>query len=309
MRGFAIGCCWLVLSTAFLSLGWASIGHADVIYSGDGASAQASVLDQFSQQVGASPASINSTATINYTQFPSTPATVVVSESGYAAATPGGANLLQISSTYSSPYAPQTVGASRPDPDPYIAASWSNVAATVSGPAGSSLPSDIRLEFQVTYTPQSQLSQYGVASIGITAQTLNVNGRSLTLTDAGVPLQAGMPAVVARSDGSLTGSFSVDLPLSSAGTSNQFNLGLVYNPIGLLNHTPTPMSEGMTLSLTGILLPNGMPISSEGYNVTFDSGLPAPVVPAPEPTTWMLWCAVAAIGVLNRVRPRCAAEG
>ncbi len=288
MRCRADGSCWLLL-TAFLGLGPTSIGRADVIYSGDGASAQASVLDQLSEQVGASPASINSTATINYTQFPSTPATVVVSESGYAAATPGGANLLQISSTFSSPYAGQTVGASHPDPDPYIAASWYNVAATVSAPAGSSLPSDIRLEFQVTYTPQSQLSQYGVASIGFTAQSLSVNGRPLALTDAGTSLQPGMPAVVARPDGSLTGSFAVDLPLSSAGMSNQFSLGLLYNPIGLLNYTTT-MSEGMTLSLTGILLPNGMPISSEGYSVTFDSGLPAPLVPTPEPTSWMLWC-------------------
>ena len=135
MRCFAIGCRWLLLM-AFLGLGATSIGRADVIYSGDGASAQASVLDQLSVQVGASPASVNSTATINYTQYPFTPATVVISESGYAAATPGGANLLQISSTLSSPYAGQTVGASRPDPDPYIAASWYNVAATVSGCAG-----------------------------------------------------------------------------------------------------------------------------------------------------------------------------
>ncbi len=291
----------LPLSVALLVLCSSTICLADAIYTGDGASAQASVLDQFSQQVGASPAYVNSTATINYTQFPSTPATVVVSETGYAAATPGGANLLQISSTFSSPNVPQTVGASRPDPDPYIAASWNNVAATVSGPAASPLPSEIRLEFQITYTPPSQLSQVSSLETGFTAQTLYVNGRSMALTDAGVPLQAGMPAVVARPDGTLTGSFYLDLPLSSSGTSNQFNLGLVYNPIDLLNDTAN-LSEAMTLSLTGILLPNGMPLSSEGDNVTFDSGLPPPLMPTPEPTTWMLWCAVAALGAVKRMR-------
>jgi hypothetical protein len=302
MGRLALKCC-RPLPAALFWLCSSTVCFADAIYTCDGASAQVSVLDQFSQQVGASPAFINSTATINYTQYPSTPGTVTVSETGYAAATPGAANLLQISSTFSSPNALQTVGASQPDPDPYVAASWNNVAATVSGPAGSPLPSEIRLEFQITYTPPSQLSQVSSLETGFTAQTLYVNGGSMALTDAGVPLQAGMPAVTARPDGSLTGSFYLDLPLSSSGTSNQFNLGLVYNPIELLNHMAN-LSEAMTLSLTGILLPNGMPLSSEGDNVTFDSGLPPPLVPTPEPTTWMLWCAVAALGAVNRLRSR-----
>ena len=125
MRCLANGSCWLLL-TAFLGLSWTSIGRADVIYSGDGASAQASVLDQLSEQVGATPASVNSTATINYMQLPSTPATVVVTQSGYASATPGGANVLQIGSTFDSRLPAPVV----PAPEPMTWMLWCAVAAT-----------------------------------------------------------------------------------------------------------------------------------------------------------------------------------
>jgi len=172
---------------------------------------------------------------------------------------------------------------------------WSDVAATVHGLAGSSPPSSIRLEFQVNYTPPAQLSMYGIP-YALPAQGLLVNGLPMTLANAGVPLQSGEPPVHAQPDGSLTGSFHLDLPLSLSGTSQLFSLALESDLVGVMRFVPSTVRESMSLSLTGILLPDGTPISSEGYNVSFESGLPPPVTPVPEPTAWAVWCILAAFG-------------
>ena len=58
---------------------------------------------------------------------------------------------------------------------------------------------------------------------------------------------------------------------------------------------PGTLQLPMSLSLTGIYLPDGTPIAAAGDSVTFDSGLPPPVVaPVPEATSVAAWCLLAA---------------
>jgi hypothetical protein len=213
---------------------------------------------------------------------------------------------LAISSSYSSPGFLSPIGAPQPDPDLIANASWGNVQATAQGPPGTAPPSSIRLEFQVIYTPQDQLSRFGFGAAGVTAQNLLVNGLPMTLTSAGTRLQSGMAPVVALPNGLLSGSFSMDLPLTTAGKSGLLSLELSYNPLNLFDATASTISQSMLLRLTGILLPDGQPILSEGYNVTFDSGLPSPPLPpagtAPEPSTVAIWSALVVCGALMRRR-------
>jgi hypothetical protein len=151
----------IVLGT-LLCFALPSTCFADVIFTGDGASAYAWALGQASPPY-ANPAYVSQTATVQYTiytgagvghdQNPLTPATVNVSETAYGAVTPGAANRLAISSSYSSPGFLNPIGAPQPGVDLIASASWSNVQATVQGPPGTAPPSSIRLEFNVTYTP------------------------------------------------------------------------------------------------------------------------------------------------------------
>jgi hypothetical protein len=71
----------------------------------------------------------------------------------------------------------------------------------------------------------------------------------------------------------------------------------------------TTQSDSETLSLTGIYLPDGTPISAKGYNVSFESGLPPPPVqPVPEPGTLAIWLFLIGSGALAvRRRERKAA--
>jgi hypothetical protein len=260
--------------------------------------------------MGTTPAAVGGTATINYTYLNSsnlmlTPATVTVSAAAYAAATPGAADLLTLHTFYSSPGAVPSVGASRPDPDIIAQAGWNNVAATVEAPVGISLPSSIRLDFQVNYGSPNKLSPFGIPDGALPTQAVLVNGYSqVALANAGTPLQAGEPAVRVQADGSLTGSFHLDLPLSSSGTSPQFSVSLSSNLMNLLNNGSGTIQNSMSLSLTGILLADGTPIDSKGYSVTFESGLPSPPS-VPEPGTWAIWLVTAVSGgwILRRRIP------
>jgi hypothetical protein len=291
--------------TLFLPLALASRSGADVIFKGTGAWAYADAVDQDSQQTGTAPAVVGGSATIHYTHFDvnQTPGTTTASFEADASANPGAADLLQLHAFFSSPGAGSIVGATQPGAFISESANWSNVAATVSGPAGSSLPSSLRLEFQVNYNALNSWGFFPTQSWESQPQALLVNGYRMTLTDAGVPLQSGEQPVRAQPDGSLTGTFHLDLPLSSSGTSHLFSLGLSSDHWGLLYPGgPVTIQGFMSLSLAGIYLPDGTPIAQGGYNVTFDSGLTPPPTPVPEPATWAAWCLMTAFGarVLRR---------
>ena len=173
-------------------------------------------------------------------------------------------------------------------------------------------PSSVRLEFQVNYQSPSLMNQYGLTtyyspSVPLAGQVLAVYGPgSVTLTEAGTPLQPGEPAVQAQPNGSLTGTFHLDLPLSAAGKSQLFSLALSSDleTFQIMTHWTGNINEAMSLSLVGIYLPDGTPASAAGYNVTLDSGEPPPPIPVPEPATATLWCLLAASGaaILRRGR-------
>jgi len=295
-----------ILATVLATLAVPQFSQADVIYSGTGASADVFALGQLNTQAGSTPASLTDSATVNYTQYPNTPGTATVTASGTAFATPGASTLLQVQNSLSAtgsqgPF----VGAFSPPPESEAAASWNNVAATVRGPAGSALPGSIQVDFRVTYQNPDTLSSNGaVNGLGWLAfpHSLTVNSSWITLPNAGTPLQPGEQPVQKMSNGLLTGTLHVDLPLSATGTSSLFSIGLG-SDLAALGKT---LTDFKSLSLTGIFLPDGTPISAGGYSVSFESGLPPPppAPQVPEPSTLAVWGLLASGGALGVRRRR-----
>jgi hypothetical protein len=259
-----------------------------------------------SWQQGSNPAVEGATSTVTYTRsgYPIVSGSIVGTEEGTALATPGQAALLQLSTSFnsSSPNPGQIVGAVQPisvSADAY----WNNVAAIVSGQNGQAPPSSIRIEFRINYQSPSLIDQYGLTpyyspTLPQMGQALAVNGGSMTLTEAGASLQPGEPVVQAQPDGSLTGTFHLDLPLSATGKSQLFSLALSSDleMLQIMTHWTSNLKDTMSLSIAGIYLPDGTPISAAGYNVTLDSGEIPPVVPTPEPATAIASCLLAAWG-------------
>jgi hypothetical protein len=276
------------------------------IFTGTGAGAYVGEVNQYATQTGSTPASVSGTATFQFTHFDAgqSTGTTTGSFTASASAIPGSTDLLQLHATFSSPGggAGGIVGVSQPGSFYYETADWSNVGATVTGPAGSPLPTSVQLEFQVNY-------YYSIGGLfqpqpfpSTQPQSLMLNGYPITLTAAGTALQPGETPVQAQPNGSLMGSFHVDLPLSSLGTSPLFSLSLNSQNWGLLSYPggPVDLQTWMSLSMTGIYLPDGTALAQDGYNITFDSGQTPPpsVIPAPEPTTLAAWCLMTAFAMV-----------
>ncbi len=292
------------LSIAVLAtLGSIDACRADVMYSGTGASAYVVVLGQDDNQDGSIPASLSNSATVKYTIYPFTPGgSSYVTATASASATPGSTNLLQIQNYLSATAAQgQVVGAYSTPPESQALASWGNVAATVQAPIGSPLPSSIQLDFRINYQnpDPTTFNASGTPNNGLgwpaNPLSLTVNGYPIYLTGAGTPLQAGEQPVQTLPNGMLSGTFHLDLPLSSSGTSSLFSISLG-SDLAALGQT---LSDTKTLSLLGIYLPDGTPISAD-YNVSFDSGQPTPLPPpsVPEPTPLAVWGLLTGIGAL-----------
>ncbi len=276
----------------------------DVLYSGNGASAYVIVLGHYDNQDGSIPASLSGSATVKYTIYPFTPGgSSNVTATASASATNGATNLLQIQNYLSATAAQgQVVGAFSPTaPESQASATWGNVAATVQAPAGSPLPSSIQLDFRINYQnpDPTVFTALGIPNNGLgwpaNPLSLTVNGYPIYLTGAGTPLQSGEQPVQTLPNGMLSGTFHLDLPLSSSGTSSLFSISLG-SDLAALGQT---LSDTKSLSLLGIYLPDGTPIPAD-YNVTFDSGEPAPLPPpsVPEPTPLAVWGILTGIGAL-----------
>jgi hypothetical protein len=65
-------------------------------------------------------------------------------------------------------------------------------------------------------------------------------------------------------------------------------------------------NSSISLSLTGVTLPDGTPLTAAGYGVSFASGMALPEQPVPEPATFVVWglLAVAAFTLRHRVLTR-----
>jgi hypothetical protein len=275
----------------------------DVLYSGTGASAYVVVLGHDNNQDGSIPASLSGSATVTYTIYPFTPGgSSYVTATASASATPGATNLLQIQNYLSATAAQgQVVGAYSTAPESQAFATWGNVAATVQAPTGSPLPASIQLEFRINYQnpDPTAFNALGTPNNGLGSPanplSLTVNGYPIYLTGAGTPLQAGEQPVQTLPNGMLSGTFHLDLPLSSSGTSSLFSISLG-SDLAALGQT---LSDTKSLSLLGIDLPDGTPIPAD-YNVSFDSGQPTPPPPpsVPEPAPLAVWGLLAGIGAL-----------
>jgi hypothetical protein len=277
---------------------------ADPIFKGTGATAWVNALDQSNQQTGSTPASLSTSANVSYTHFSTlapdqAPVSVTVSAS--STPTAGAAYLLDIRSLATSPVSYDVVGASHPGPLVQATANWGNVAATVQGPPGSTLPGSIRLEFQVDYTsPGQAVGEFGAAS----GHFVDVNpGPAILLGPVGTPIEAGEQPVHQLADGMLSGTFHLDLPLSGAGVSKQFSVSISSSYWALPLDPALGKGDQVGLALKSVTLPDGTPLEQKGYSVTFDSGLPDPV-PVPEPAAWAVWGSIIVVGsIAVRLRP------
>jgi hypothetical protein len=293
-----------------LALVAAPPSRAGVIYTGNGAGASVEAFSQTAVQSGSTPAAIDTSATVHYTNFSAsgnaTPGSVTASVNASASATPGGADLFQLLTSFSAPNPGNLSGTTSPYTGVDSGAYWGNVTATVHAPAGSSMPSSIRLEFQVNYAPADVDAYQG---LGIRTSYLWFTGSSLVLLPpAGAAIQPGEQPAQTQSNGSLTAGFHLDVPLSASGVSTSpFAVGLTSAFPGITSNSATSISDAISVSLTGIYLPDGASLTAEGYSVSFNSEAgPIQLLPVPEPATWSCWGLIAGCGalMLRRLRAR-----
>jgi hypothetical protein len=132
------------------------------------------------------------------------------------------------------------------------------------------------------------------------------SGPQVLLPAAGTAIQQGEQPATLLPNGSLTASFHVDVPLSPSGVSTHpFSVSLVDWFGGVPSNLSTSIKDAMSVSLTGIDLPNGQSLTADGNSVTFNSAAgPFWVEPAPEPATWAAWGMIVAYGALRHHRRR-----
>jgi hypothetical protein len=276
-----------------------------------GASANVTLFSQSQSQQGATAyASASQDLSINYAgSFASNPQIYYnASVSAGVTASAGGdpAHLLQVTASAYSPN-PGTLGG----PTPHTAsatASWTNDAAVVTAPAGSSLPDAIRVNFTLTFS-----APWLVVPNSLTV-TANGTNLSYGINPFGGPYTnnnglVDSSTLVPSSDGSpttLKESFHLDLALSKSGISDPFNLRLqLMPPVGLFSNTGYSYTGlAGNLALTSVTLPDGTSLSSVGDSVSFESGLAWPNV-VPEPSSLIVWGLIAvAIGATAVGRSR-----
>jgi hypothetical protein len=285
-----------------VAVGFASTARirADAVYTGDGLGAWVNTFDQTAYQTGGAPAVISTATTVNYTNYDmnnnAKPGSVIASVYASGAATPGGATLLQMQTSLLAPAPGRFGGPMSPGTETQGAAYWGNVTTTVGAPAGASMPSSIRLDFQVNYSPADANAYFGTRTA-----YLSMTGSPLMLLPAaGSIIKYAEPPAQMQADGTLTASFHLDVPLSSSGVSaSPFAISMVEMLPGITNSAATSLHDKISVSLTGIDLPDGTPLLTAGYSVTFNS-VPGPLAieTAPEPATWATWGVMAAVGAL-----------
>jgi len=115
----------------------------------------------------------------------------------------------------------------------------------------------------------------------------------------GVKLQPSSP------DGNQTGTLNITLALHPNGVSDPFSLSVssIGSSSPLVDALSTSSySSSISLSLTGVTLPDGTPLSAAGYSASFASGMALPEQPVPEPATVVVWGLLAAAALTFRHR-------
>jgi hypothetical protein len=256
-----------------------------------GASASVQVFGPPSTQSG-STASVSSQDTIPYSYWgPSYNYhlfTLNVNGSADAAATGYADNMLRAGATFAAPN-PGTLGNPPDQLTVQSTASWTNDSLAIHG---ASIPNTVRLNFTVDFNA-------AYSSLGISNGTVIVTANHQTSTFIPFytqqPKTQGFDSITEGPSNNHTpygrhfeGLLHLDLPLSSLGISDPFQLSLQVTPVtglGSNYEVISGISGDAILSLNSITTTDGKLLSDLGDTVTFASGMAAPV---PEPSSFLV---------------------
>lgn len=235
------------------------------------------------------------------------PLTIGIGSAGSASASGNAYNLLTASTSLSMGETGVLTAPINPSYPIGSTASWNNDALIVQATAGTALPSTVQLQFKVDLSPDAQ-TQYDNGS----RVSVGVNGQVQYITPYGygapstIQLQPTQqfPGTATWPQFHQTGAFDITLALHPNGVSDPFSLSVSSGQSVQPNWwTLSIYSESsISLSLTGVTLPDGTPLTAAGYGVSFASGLTLPVQPVPEPGAFVVWGLLAAVGLTLRRR-------
>ncbi|HEX8200545.1 MAG TPA: hypothetical protein VF590_08655 [Isosphaeraceae bacterium] len=320
---------------------WTAIGagglearsHADAIHPWAGAGAEVQVFNQWNTQSGTVAAlAAQGQKDVAYIPDLAPERTWPVYGRARAEATGRPEALLRVDGSYSA----STYGSFRGSSEGTTvraSATWTGDAVHVQVPEGANPPESIRVHVALDFLRSS--SSFGSMSLRLNDRTFAARawgGEYEGVYDllhfyelepgSGFPqpietahLPEGFDSLVfpgpADSRGGVTGraTFHLDLPVNASGDSAPFSLGLESNlSLGIQSNANIfAEHRDFTVSLTDVTLPDGTPLASRGYAVSFASGLPWPAA-VPEPASLAGWGLVAALaGAAARSRRRMGA--
>ncbi len=305
------------LTCACVAITLANSCRADAINSWQGASASVNAGGQQATNAGATAsASTGGTYTLSSEWSVGNgynPLSIPINSGGSASASGNPDNLLT-ASTYLKyrPTGDLLAPILGPDNPIQATASWNNDSLIVHAHSGASLPNSVQLQFKVDLWPGLTST---FVSPGLNGNlSIGINGINTNLTPVapgqyfwgvagdlgGVKLQPSSP------DGNQTGTLNITLALHPNGVSDPFSLSV--SSIGSSSPLVDALSTSsysslISLSLTGVTLPDGTPLTAAGYSASFASGMALPEQPVPEPATFVVWglLAVAAFTLRHRV--------
>ncbi len=303
------------LTCACVAIALANSCRADAIDSWQGASASVNAGGNQATNAGATAsASTGGTYTLSSAWAvgpgPSNQLSIPITSGGSASASGNPDNLLTASTNLKYlPTGELSAPITGPDNPLQATASWNNDSLIVHAPPGASLPDSVQLQFKVNLAPGLTngypYQQNGNLSIGINGVTTNLTpgawGQTLGGNVGGVNLQPSSP------DYHQTGTFNITLALHPNGVSDPFSLSVSSIgsswPLVSAMYTSS-FSSSISLSLTGVTLPDGTPLTASGDTVSFASGMTLPEQSVPEPATVVVWGLLAAAALRSRHRMR-----
>lgn len=304
----------VVLWTAAAVGGMDESSRAAAIHPWSGAGAQVRVFDRIDSATGASAVqSAEGEAVIDY-EGVSDRYQVRVRGAATAEASGRPEGLLRVDTSYSTGN-PGTRPRDYRGTEVRALATWTDDAVSVRAPEGTRLPEAVRLHFAL---------DFGRLRFGSLALTFNDNvlrasedefvnqgtryqykpqgaDRFRELFNLNDPPEGIDSYDPVHRDDPDTGrerrvTFHLDLPVDDAGVSAPFSLGLESVPsVGLVsNQFVSADHRDFTVSLTDVRLPDGTPLTSQVYAVSFASGL-SWSEPVPEPASLAIWGLVACV--------------
>ncbi len=294
------------LTCACVAITLANSCRADAINSWQGASASVNVGGNQATNAGATASAYTagSFPPLFDSLHPQVPIFVIPTTSGGSASASGNPdNLLTATSTYLNTGSPGLVYPNSSPIYPIQAtASWNNDSLIVHAPPGASLPDSVQLQFKVDLLPGITMAglENGNLSIGI-------NGKNTNLTPVGAQGQflgnagdLGGVKLQPADNYQQTGTFNIALALHPNGVSDPFSLSVssIGYPAAASAISSMDYTSFISLSLTGVTLPDGTSLTAAGYSATFASGMQ----PVPEPATFVVWGLLAAAAVTVRHR-------